>query len=111
MKTFVLAGLIALAAPVASADVLLFVCMPDEGDVWQEVTMDTDRPETVTLMVKGGYDMTDEERTHVLKQGMRSYQYFDGDYGFDADDIINALVWTNAYPKEAVTCDRPKEIG
>ncbi|MEC7761641.1 MAG: hypothetical protein VX874_06995 [Pseudomonadota bacterium] len=111
MKSIVLAGLIATAASAASADVLLFVCAPEEGDVWQEVTMDTAAPETVTLMVKGGYDMTDEERTHVLKQGARSYQYFDGEYGFDVDDIINALVWTHEYPSETVTCDRPEEIG
>lgn len=108
MKFFVLPAVFALTATVAHAETLMFTCDPGEGDVYEEVILDTQAPATVTLMVRGGYDMTEEARTHVLKRGVRSYQYFDGTYGFDVDDILHAVVWTHEYPNEATTCDAPE---
>jgi hypothetical protein len=46
-----------------------------------------------------------------MKRGVRGYQYFDGTYGFDVDDILNALVWTHEYPDEATTCATPEDVA
>lgn len=111
MKPFILCSAFALAGNAASAGLLKFTCEPEFGDVYQEVFLDTDAPETVTLKLRGGYDMTEDERTHVMKRGVRGYQYFNGTYGFDVDDILNALVWTHEYPDEATTCATPEDVA